>query len=222
MSSNLEVSVIFPFNCTLCPTSPSLQWVAWVSLPHLHRYYCPSDGRRLRLPLPLLCVLCSRSVTDTLFVPSVRLPSSGSLTLRNPAPSPGLLGPPVRLFRLFHKETSGSPRFPGYPFDSMPRSPTPVVSSILALAYSGRLPSVRMKTSAFPFGCPLGYPLSTTIQISWLNHAACSLAYPGFGLPLPDLPAGFATSLLARLWLGGTCTQRIASPWGLGNFNEFL
>jgi hypothetical protein len=29
----------------LCPTAPSLPWVAWASLPHLQRYYSP-----LRLP----------------------------------------------------------------------------------------------------------------------------------------------------------------------------
>ena len=48
---------------------------------------------------------------------------------------------------------------------------------------------------------PLGvYPMSTTIQISRLNHAACVLAYPGFGPLLPGLPAGFTTDRLARLW----------------------
>src|SRR5262249_46040038 len=37
---------------TLCPTSPSLSWVAWASLPHLRRYSTP-----LRLPPVLLGVL---------------------------------------------------------------------------------------------------------------------------------------------------------------------
>jgi hypothetical protein len=47
------------------------------------------------LPFALLGVLCFRSFTDTLFVPPVRVPSSGSLSLRNlcanawPACSPG-------------------------------------------------------------------------------------------------------------------------------------
>jgi hypothetical protein len=40
---------------------------------------------------------------------------------------------------------------------------------------------------------------STIIQISRLNHAAYILVPPGFGLPLPDLPAGFTTGLLAKL-----------------------
>jgi hypothetical protein len=75
----LEVLPVFPASNTFCPTSPSLRWVAWVSLPHPHRYYA-----RLQLPLVRLGVLCSRSFTDTLFVPSVRVLSSSSLTLRNP------------------------------------------------------------------------------------------------------------------------------------------
>ena len=48
------------------------------------------------------------------------------------------------------QETNGSPKFPDYPCEYMPRSSTPVVSSILALAYPGLLPSVSMRTSAFP------------------------------------------------------------------------
>ena len=51
-------------HCTLCPTSPSLPWVAWVSLPHLLRYYaplrlppCPSRGLRLSLASPIPCLL---------------------------------------------------------------------------------------------------------------------------------------------------------------------
>jgi hypothetical protein len=69
------------------------------------------------------------------------------------ASTPGLLGLPVRLFRLIYKETSGSPKFPGYPFVCMPRSSTPVVSSVLALSYSGLLPSTCMRASAFPLDC---------------------------------------------------------------------
>ncbi len=49
-----------------------------------------------------------------------------------------------------HQETFGSPKFPGYPFEYMPRSSTPVVSLILAFSYPGLLPSVKMRTSAFP------------------------------------------------------------------------
>ena len=82
------------------------------------------------------------------------------------------------------KETNGSLRFPGYLCADMPCSQTPVVSSALALAHSGLLPSACVTASAFPPNC-CGYPLSTIIQISRLNHTACLLAPPGFGLPLP-------------------------------------
>jgi len=64
--------------------------------------------------------------------------------------TPGLLGLPVRLFRVADKETTGSPKFPGYPFEFMPCSSTPVVSSALALAHSGLLPSASLTASAFP------------------------------------------------------------------------
>jgi len=70
---------------------------------------------------------------------------SGTLAL-----TPGLLGLPVRLFRVAHKETSGPPKFPGYPFKYMPRSSTPVVSYTLALAHPGLRPSTSMMASAFP------------------------------------------------------------------------
>jgi hypothetical protein len=126
---------------------------------------------------------------------------SGTLAL-----TPGLLGHPVRLFRDFHQETNGSPKFPGYPFVCMPRSSTPVVSSALTLAHSGLLPSASLTASAFPPKLTV-ILVSTTIQISRLYHAACTLAPPGFGLPLPDLPAGFATALLVKLWAGGTFTH---------------
>src|SRR5256885_16635103 len=52
----------------LCPTAPSLPWVAWASLPHLPRYSaplrlppCPSRVASLvaRFPIPCLLPLCS-------------------------------------------------------------------------------------------------------------------------------------------------------------------
>jgi hypothetical protein len=48
----------------LCPTAPSLPWVAWASLPHLPRYYAPLRlppphlrGLRLLLAAPIPCLL---------------------------------------------------------------------------------------------------------------------------------------------------------------------
>ena len=100
--------------------------------------------------LPISVTFTRRSPTDTLFVPSVRVLSSSSLALRDAAPTPGLLGHPVRHFRVAHKETNGSPKFPDYPFECMPRSWTPVVSCSLALSCPGLLPSTGMTVSAFP------------------------------------------------------------------------
>jgi hypothetical protein len=93
------------------------------------------------------------------------------------------------------------------PFKRMPRSSTPVVSSALAFTHSGLLPSAHLTASAFPAPTTSRYPSSTILQISRLYHAACALASPGFGLPLPVLPAGFASDLLARLWSSGICTH---------------
>jgi hypothetical protein len=99
-----------------------------------------------------------------------------------------------------HKETLGSPKSPGYPLELMLRSSTPVVSHSLALSRSGLLPSTSLTVSAFPsVKFSDAYPMSTIIQISRLNHAAYILVSPGIGLPLPDLPAGFTTGLLAKL-----------------------
>src|SRR5438874_13400043 len=47
------------------------------------------------------------------------------------------------------KETGGSPEFPDYPPERMPRSQTPVVSRPLALARAGLLPSGHWIPSAF-------------------------------------------------------------------------
>jgi len=147
-----------------------------------------------------------RSVTDTLFVPSVRVPFPARYRSGTFALTPGRLGlSRYAFFRVADKETSGSPKFPGYPLELMPCSSTPVVSSALALAHSGLLPSVSMRTSAFPpytlafISTNNNIRLSTIIQISGLIHTACFLAYLGFRLPLPDLPARFATALLATL-----------------------
>jgi hypothetical protein len=119
----------------------------------------------------------ARSPIPCLF-PFVRVPfparyRSGTLAL-----TPGLLGLPVRLFRLSHKETDGSPKFPGYPFELMPCSSTPVVSSALALAYSGLLPSATMTTSAFPL-----LPLAV-IHCPQLYNFRGSITRPALSLPL--------------------------------------
>lgn len=79
-------------------------------------------------PLPFSVSSARRSFTDTLFVPSVRVLSSSSLALRNACVNTWPFVHPVRLFRGADKETTGSPKFPGYPSKYVPRSSTPVVS----------------------------------------------------------------------------------------------
>jgi hypothetical protein len=60
--------------------------------------------------------------------------------------------------------------------------------------------------------------MTTMSTISGLNHTACGLAPSGFGLPLPGLPADFATDLLAKLWSGGILA---VCDHPLGNIIEF-
>jgi hypothetical protein len=56
---------------------------------------------------------------------------------------------PVILFpAIAPKETGGSPEFPGYPCEHMPRSQTPVVSRPLALTRTGLLPYEECSSSA--------------------------------------------------------------------------
>jgi hypothetical protein len=195
MFSNLEVSVIFPFNKSLCPTSPSLPWVAWASLPHLHRYYA-----RLRLPPVLLGVLPKVSLVHRYLARSLSscpfFKLGGVRMLCTPAWPAWSTGTPFPV--LLIRRQLDLPGSQVTPLDRMPRSPTPVVTNVLAVAPVGLLPSAPLTASAL---------LSTTIQISRLYHAACFLAPPGFGLPLLGLPARFTTSLLARLWLGGAYTH---------------
>src|SRR5713101_4239632 len=71
----------------LCPTAPSLPWVAWASLPHFPRYYaplrlppCPSRGPSLVARSPLPCVVLWFVVFP-----------KGSLPGRSAQTAPGLL-----------------------------------------------------------------------------------------------------------------------------------
>ena len=51
------------------------------------------------------------------------------------------------------------------------------------------------------------------------QYRPCILVPPGFGLPLPGLPAGFPTALLAKLWTGGTWGFTPLTHWvALTNF----
>jgi hypothetical protein len=152
-----------------------------------------------------------RSLPDPLFASSVCVPSAGSWPLRSsyayawPTWSPGTPLP------------GSSTRRQG----ALPRSPVPPLSACPALRprWRPRCSPLRAADRCLPLHCRrrLWLPSlqlgvirgSTTIHISGLNPAACPLAPPGFGLPLPGLPAGFATVELARLWTGGIFTHRV-------------
>ena len=106
-----------------------------------------------------------------------------------------LVRPVTRSPAVVPKETGGSPEFPDYPSEHMPRSQTPVVSSPLAWARTGLLPSSRCRLSALG---PVArtYPLTTTIHFSEFNDAACALAFPLLRTP----PLSDRTSVRLSTW----------------------
>ena len=135
LASSESLSCIVPAGM-LCPTSPSLPWVAWVSLPHVPWYYTT-----LRLPPALLGVLRLSLVPRYLACfPRSWCPCRA----RGQAEAPSharAFGHPVPHSGPLVKETDGSPKFPSSPCEAMPRSQTPVVSCALATAHPGLLPS---------------------------------------------------------------------------------
>ena len=178
---------------TLCPTSPSLPWVAWASLPHVHRYYTT-----LRLPTVPLGGFACRSPSRYLacfhrsWYPSRahdRMEASEhARAFRHPVPHSGTVV----------KEIGGSPKFPRYPSGHMPRSQTPVVSSTLAKTCPELLPSGACKPSAFPSVHRERYPLvhdSTHVgaQSRGLRPRYTRLHTAPYGEA-----RGFATDRLAR------------------------
>ena len=142
MVGDLEVSPIFPPSRTVCPASPSLQWVAWASLPHLPRYCAP-----LRLPPVPLGSLRFRSLPNTLSASSVCVPY-GSFVVGSSPPTPGLL---VNRYPSSSgssdKETAGSPKFPSFPSDDMLRSPQTPVVSCLSRPYASRTAAFHSRQS---------------------------------------------------------------------------
>src|SRR5689334_18918941 len=119
--------------------------------------------------------------------------------------------PVTRIPALSPKETGGSPEFPGYPSERMPRSQTPVVSRPLAIARTGLLPSIHWIPSALG---PVArtYPLTTTIHFSEFSTAACALAFPLLRTPpFRRSHFGSAIDLLARLGSSGIYTRWVTS-----------
>src|SRR5207237_10487997 len=77
------------------------------------------------------------------------------------------------------KETGGSPEFPDYPSERMPRSQTPVVSRPLALSQAGLLPSGHWIPSAFR-PVAMTYPSYNSIHFSEFISAVCFLTFSMF------------------------------------------
>jgi hypothetical protein len=95
---------------TLCPTSPSLPWVAWASLPHVHRY----DATR-RLPPVLLGVLRLSLVPRYLACfPRAWSPRRARGLVDAPSPRQGLWAPapPLRACGQGHRWLSHVPKCP--------------------------------------------------------------------------------------------------------------
>ncbi len=117
------------------------------------------------------------------------------------------------------KETGGSPEFPDYPFDPMPRSQTPVVSRSLALARTGLLPSGHSMPSALG-PVARAHAFTTIIHFSEFHTAAWFLALPLHRtVPLSTRPSvRLPTGWLAfgRVGLDGSWPSH-----PLGNVDEF-
>jgi len=129
-----------------------------------------------------------RSFPDTLRASLVRgLPRGLVAWSKRPAHARAF-GHPVPHSGHVCKDTDGSPKFPSYPYGCMPRSETPVVSSILALAYSGLLPSGHWKPSATHNATHFG------AQSRGLSPRYTRLRTAPYGEA-----RGVATDLLARL-----------------------
>jgi hypothetical protein len=102
---------------------------------------------------------------------------------------------------------------PEPPFESMPRSQTPVVSCPLALAHPGLLPSGHCTPSAFPRYNVRRILWTTTLHISGLYHTACIFVPSSFVRPLLGVHVEFTTDLLAGRWSGGICLSQ-GAPTG--------
>ncbi len=161
MIGDFCVSLIFLSDKTLCPASPSLQWVAWVSLPHLPGLSCSRPS-----------VLCSAKTTASpsrvaSLVARFQVPRLSHYFVRVPLGShsgcrmtvcawPACI--PVAMVPVRLSRGVGGPlKFPGYPCMHMPRSTSPVVPQLFAITQVGLTPSSQMKLSAFPV-TTTGYP----------------------------------------------------------------
>ena len=189
----------------LCPTTPSLPWVAWASLPHLHRYSAP-----LRLPAVPLGGCAGRSPSRYLACFTACVVSlTGACPGGSTHVPPGLVG-------------TRSPS-PGRPQGDRGLSHVPEFPLWLhaPLSDPGGVPHTRpiaSGTAAFRSLDTVGFPLdpllraillATTLRLAGLNHAAGLLATPGSVRPLAGRHAG----ALLTGWLN--VRQVGLEPWRL-------
>ena len=173
MVSAESLSCIVPTGI-LCPTSPSLPWVAWASLPHVLWYYTT-----LRLPPVPLGVLRLALVPRYLACfPRSWCPSRA----RGQAEAPGharAFGRPVPQSGAVTRSQVALPssRVP-------PVKPCPALRPRWCPAHSPK----RTQDCCLP--ATEHRRLTTTLSISWLHHAACLLAPPGSVRPLTGRHAG--------------------------------
>ena len=149
--------------------------------------------------LSQLAFYLSRNTSHTFFFSSFLL----GLTARAKVKSLSCLGfAPLGNRRLvvplLCREIYGSPKFPDYPFEYMPRTQTPLVSCSLALTLSGLLPSDALKSLAFVSAIP------GTILCPRLYIFRDSITQPVFLFPLaPYSRCRICTqSSLLTCWLG--------------------
>jgi len=122
--------------------------------------------------------------------------------------------------RDLYKETNGSPEFPRQPCECMPWSQTPVVTSTLAIACPGLLPSGFLRPSAFTSHTNGSYHQTTTIDLSGLNTEPTSLIHLASDSRYRAYPQ---TSLLTcRLGFGQVGLVAIAATHPLVRNNQFL
>ena len=121
--------------------------------------------------------------------------------------------------RELYKETNGSPEFPRQPCECMPWSLTPVVSCLLAIAYTGLPPSGFLRPSAFTSNVTEAI-IGPRLYFSGLNTEPASLIHLASDSRYRAYPQ---TSLLT--WLRGYGQMGFvaiaAAPPLTGN-NQFL
>lgn len=206
MVGELEVSPICPPSRTVCPASPSLQWVAWASLPHLPRYCAP-----LRLPPIPLRSLRLRSLPNTLPASSVCVPYGSFMGGSLPS-TPGLL---VNRYPSSSgsedKEIGGSPKFPSFPSDDMLRSPQTPVVSCSPRPDASRIAAFHSRQSVgFLPGFHEDYPVDHDYTHFGAQYRSLSSRYPRLRTAPYEAARGFTTERLAKRCSGGTEVLRLA------------